>query len=90
MIVKDVVAGFGADASGRIVPGDVLLTIDGRPLSGMTLEQVKSLMLGNPGTRCVLDVMRNNEPPFKVEVTRIANLGSASPPGTNSTTASYR
>ena len=71
--VKDVVNGFGADACGNIVLGDVLLSIDGRPLSGMSLDQVKSLMLGSPGTFCVLDLMRDGGPPFKVEVTRIGN-----------------
>ena len=72
--VKDVVNGFGADACGNIVLGDVLLSIDGRPLSGMSLAQVKSLMLGSPGTCCVLDLMRDGGPPFKVEVTRFLNF----------------
>ena len=66
MVVKDVVPGFAADACGNIKPGDVLVSIDGRPLSRLSLEQVKGLMLGIPGSRAVLEV-RSREVPFILE-----------------------
>ena len=82
MVVKDVVPGFAADACGNIKPGDVLVSIDGRPLSRLSLEQVKGLMLGIPGSRAVLEVIRNDQAPFNVEVTRVSNIRS--PPSTKS------
>jgi C-terminal processing protease CtpA/Prc len=60
--------------------GDVILSIDGRSLSQLTLEQVKGLMMANAGTRSTLEIRRNEQGPFKVGVTRISNLNLRSPP----------
>ena len=76
VVVKDVVAGFAADASGNVKQGDVILSIDGHSLSRLSLEQVKSLMMGNSGTRSTLEIVRNEQGPFKVDVTRISNMRS--------------
>jgi carboxyl-terminal processing protease len=76
VVVKDVVAGFAADASGNVKQGDVILSIDGHSLSRLSLEQVKSLMMGNSGTRSTLEIKRNGQEKITVDVTRVANIRS--------------
>uniref|UniRef100_A0A7S0QML8 PDZ domain-containing protein n=1 Tax=Cryptomonas curvata TaxID=233186 RepID=A0A7S0QML8_9CRYP len=84
VVVKDVVAGFAADASGNVKPGDVILSIDGQSLAGKSLEQVKGLMMANAGTRSTLEIVRNEQRPFKVDVTRSPNIRSPGGPNRSS------
>ena len=47
-----------ADVSGRLKPGDVVLKVDGQPISG--LEQAKELLIGLEGSSVSLEVARND------------------------------
>ena len=44
--------------SGRLKPGDVVLKVDGQPISG--LEQAKELLIGLEGSSVSLEVARND------------------------------
>ena len=47
-----------ADVSGRLKPGDVVLKVDGQPISG--LEQAKELLIGLEGSSVALEIARND------------------------------
>jgi hypothetical protein len=58
VVVERVVPGGGADLSGAVSEGDVIVSVDGVGVSGMQLPQILSLVRGQEGTVCVLGVER--------------------------------
>ncbi len=50
--------------------GDLIVKIGDKPVRGMTLEDGVELMRGEPGTDIKLTVVRENQKPFVVEITR--------------------
>lgn len=52
--------GGAAEAAG-ILPGDVLIKVDGQSVAGMTLDQVTDLVRGEEGTELTVAVLRNGE-----------------------------
>lgn len=56
IIVVSAFEGYAFDAGVR--PGDVVLSVDNTPTTGMTLEAVSGLLRGEPGTEVLLTVTR--------------------------------
>ncbi|MBQ7329869.1 MAG: PDZ domain-containing protein [Oscillospiraceae bacterium] len=52
--------GGAADAAG-ILPGDILIKVDGKSVAGMDLDQVTSLVHGEEGAELTVTVLRNGE-----------------------------
>lgn len=52
--------GGAAEAAG-ILPGDVLIKVDGKSIAGMDLDQVTDLVRGEEGTELTVSVLRNEE-----------------------------
>jgi carboxyl-terminal processing protease len=53
-----------------IQAGDLIITIDDKPVKGMTLEDGVDLMRGEPGTKIKITILRKKQKPFVVEITR--------------------
>ena len=59
-----------ADEAG-IRTGDLIIRMDGKPVSGLNLNEATELMRGAPGTDITLTILRELEPePFDVTLTR--------------------
>jgi len=59
--IKEIFSGYAASRSGRLNPGDVILSIDGRSIEGMDLENIKNLTIGEEGTNCTLSILRQGQ-----------------------------
>ena len=60
-VIVSVYKGGTGDMAG-LQPGDVILSVDGRPLKGMTHDYiVKNLLRGKPGSMVTLELERNGE-----------------------------
>lgn len=57
-------------AAAGIQTGDRILSIDGRPTTGMTVEQASELIRGESGTRITLRIERSGEDAFDLALTR--------------------
>lgn len=55
--VVTVLEGSPADSAG-VVPGDVITSVDGKPLTGLSLDEVAQKILGEPGTQVRIAVYR--------------------------------
>lgn len=56
-----------------IMPGDLIIEIDGKPLRELPINQAAELMRGEIGTAIVITILREGEPePFEVELVREA------------------
>ena len=51
-------------------PGDYIISLDGTPVIGMTLNEAVEKMRGKPGTKIKLTIRRNSEKPFDVVLKR--------------------
>ena len=49
---------------------DIILMVDGREVTGMTLDQVVGLIRGPAGSKVRLTIARNGQQPFDIELTR--------------------
>jgi len=66
--VVTVFSGSPAEENGML-PGDVLLAVDGNPSEGLRLEEVTGAVQGTPGTDVTLSILRNDYE-FDVTITR--------------------
>lgn len=57
VFVREVPAGMGAARAG-IAVGDELVTIEGRPVSKMTPEEVHEALAGKVGTKVTVTILR--------------------------------
>lgn len=58
-------------ARAGVMPGDLIVEIDGRPLRDMQVDDATDLLRGEPGTSVRLTMMRENEPePIELTLTR--------------------
>ena len=55
--VHDIVPGFAAYQSTRFLPGDELISVDGRRVKGLDLEYIKRLTVGLEYTLCSLEMV---------------------------------
>lgn len=60
IVVTNVYRGFPADKSG-IRPGDLMISIDGKSLRGVTSDKASDMLKGEPGTVAELVIRRNDE-----------------------------
>lgn len=60
LVITSVVAGGPADLAG-LMPGDLIVAVDGAELAGRTLEQAVRVIKGPRGSRVVLDLVRDDE-----------------------------
>ena len=51
-------------------PGDYIISLDGTPVIGMSLNEAVDKMRGKPGTKIKLTIRRNSEKPFDVVLKR--------------------
>ena len=57
-VVDEVVGGGAAEASGRIMAGDVLLCVEGHDVQGLDLTEIRQLIVGRPGSSVTLEFSR--------------------------------
>lgn len=60
IMVTNVYKGFPADKSG-IRPGDLMISIDGKSLKGVSSDKASSMLKGEPGTEAEIMIRRNGE-----------------------------
>jgi len=53
-----------------ILAGDIVTGIDGRPVTGLTIEEAVSRVRGPKGTTVVLTIVRGGAPPIDISITR--------------------
>src|SRR6516164_8221635 len=53
-----------------IEPGDRITKIDGQPTTGMDVEEIVKRLRGEPGTRVILTISRNDRAPFDLTLVR--------------------
>lgn len=69
IVVNAIIDESPADLAG-INPGDVITSINGRPIKGRPLQEAMDELLGQPDTNVVLRVMPPGEQEREVEITR--------------------
>jgi carboxyl-terminal processing protease len=65
IVVTNVYKGFPADRSG-IRPGDLMISIDGKSLRGVSSDKASDMLKGEPGTEVELVIRRNGEELTKI------------------------
>jgi carboxyl-terminal processing protease len=69
--ITNVVKGGPAERSGKILPGDMLVEIDGRALEKLSYDEILSSLKGERGSKVILGVKRQNQStPSRVELVR--------------------
>lgn len=53
-----------------LLPNDLVLTVDGQSIQGMTSSEAVMLIRGEKGSKVTLEIKRGDEEPFKVDITR--------------------
>ncbi len=59
-------------AKAGLQPKDIIVKIDGKDPSGLTLDEAVSKIRGAAGTKVTLTIVRGNQAPFDVTITRAA------------------
>jgi carboxyl-terminal processing protease len=58
-------------AEAGIMTGDLIIRMDGKTVTGLSLSEATERMRGEPGTKITITILRESEPdPFDVELTR--------------------
>ena len=57
-------------AKAGIKAQDLIISLDDEPVKGLTLDKAVDIMRGDVGTEITLSVVRGEEPPFDVRITR--------------------
>lgn len=69
IVVVSPLSGYPAEKAG-LKPKDIIAAVDGEPTSGMRVDAVVRKIRGPANTTVVLTVMRGNDRPFEVTITR--------------------
>ena len=72
LAVESVIAGSPAEQAG-LLPGDVIASVDGASVDGLTVDQTTQKIRGPKGTTVTLSIVRGAAAPFSVTITR-ANI----------------
>jgi len=59
VFVKEVIPGFAAQRQGGVQVNDVIVTVDGKHVDNLDLEDIKHLTVGDEGTAVLLALRRN-------------------------------
>ncbi|MBE0668519.1 MAG: S41 family peptidase, partial [Bacteroidales bacterium] len=68
IVVANVYRGFPADKTG-IKPGDLIISIDGKSLKGVTSDKASDMLKGDPGSEAQMTIRRNDKD-FTVTISR--------------------
>lgn len=60
IVITDIYKGFPADKQ-DIKPGDIMITVDGKSLKGLSTEKVSSMLKGEPGSEVEITFRRNDK-----------------------------
>jgi carboxyl-terminal processing protease len=71
LVVVAPLEGSPAEAAG-LLPGDVVLAVDGEPVDGMTLDQAVKIVRGEAGTDVTLSIRRGDDERLDLTITRAA------------------
>jgi carboxyl-terminal processing protease len=69
LVVTKPIAGSPAERAG-LMPGDVVLSVDGSTVNGLTVDDARGKIRGPKGTVVTLSVLRGTGPPISVRITR--------------------
>lgn len=69
IVVVSPLSGYPAEKAG-LKPKDIIAGIDGKSTSGMRVDQAVSKIRGTEGTKVKLTIVRGNQNPFEVTITR--------------------
>ncbi len=61
-IVERIIPGFAAERSGRFQIGDVVNTVNGVHVQGLSLDAIKNLTIGPEGSTVQFEAWRNGQP----------------------------
>jgi C-terminal processing protease CtpA/Prc len=78
--IIDLFQGSPAQTSGQLDVGDILVSIDGVLVSGLSSQEINSLIVGPPGTTVTLEVRRGD----MIHTARIQRRANATPTSTPS------
>ena len=68
--IDSIIPDSPASKSGKLKPGDLIIAVDGKDISGMTIDQVRPLITGKAGTQVTLTIKRiSTNPPTVFDVT---------------------
>lgn len=74
-IVDEIIPGSSAARHGGIACGDVLVAVEGVPVAGATLAAVRERIIGAPGSRVALQLLRpGRSAPFSATLERAVQL----------------
>jgi carboxyl-terminal processing protease len=69
LVVIAPIDGSPAQAAG-LRPGDLILSVDGIPLDGQSIDGARDRIRGPKGTVVTLTILRGSDPPFDLPITR--------------------
>ena len=69
LVVTKPIVGSPAERAG-LMPGDVVLSVDGSTVDGLTVDDARGKIRGPKGTVVTLSVQRGTGPPISVRITR--------------------
>lgn len=70
-VIKEVTARGSAEREGSIQAGDKILAVDDESVEGKLLHQIRSMIVGEPGTLVKITILRNEDsPPIVVPLIR--------------------
>lgn len=69
IVVVSPLSGYPAETAG-LKPKDIIAGIDGKSTSGMRVDQAVTKIRGTAGTNVTLTIVRGNQKPFDVTITR--------------------
>ncbi len=69
IVVSEPYKGYNADKAG-LIAGDRILKINGYSTKGKNLDDVSSILKGQPGSALQLEVQRGDDKPFEVSILR--------------------
>ncbi len=70
VVIKNTISGGPAQRSGKITPGDLLVSINDQPIQSLSYEEVLDLLKGERGEKVSLGIQHENNTPTTVVLVR--------------------